>query len=126
MNPVGRARTRNIMPTVRLAPASPPGLSFYALCIGGHRTGGKPLRGMAPRKRAFVVARAGDTRNSAKPEAFLLTMIDRDLEARGGAHHYSRWPEPWRPEDDWGPISAAVIFFIILCALIVYGSGVYL
>src|SRR6516225_5582687 len=29
---------------VRLAPASPPGLSFYALCIGGHRTGGKPLR----------------------------------------------------------------------------------
>jgi hypothetical protein len=79
MNPVGRARTRNIMPTVRdysrasqsfrlrvsrfrmiarltlwdsigasrdpldvfpvrLAPASPPGLSFYALSIGGHRT----------------------------------------------------------------------------------------
>jgi hypothetical protein len=79
-----------------------------------------------PRKRAFVVARAGDTRNSVKPEAFLLTMIDRDLEGRGGAGHYSRWPEPWRPEDDWGPISAAVIFFIILCALIVYGSGVYL
>ena len=79
-----------------------------------------------PRKRAFVVARAGDTRNSAKPEAFLLTMIDRDLEGRGGARHYSRWPEPWRPEDDWGPISAAVIFLIILCGLIVYGSGVYL
>jgi hypothetical protein len=72
---------------------------------------------MAPRKRAFVVARAGDTRNSAKPEAFLLTMIDRDLETRGGAHHYSRWPEPWRPEDDWGPISAAVIFFhYLVCA----------
>ena len=62
----------------------------------------------------------------AKPEAFLLTMIDRDIEGRGGgARHYSRWPEPWRPEDDWGPILAAVMF-IILCGLIVYGSGVHL
>jgi hypothetical protein len=80
---------------------------------------------MASRKRAFVVARAGDTRNSAKSEAFLLTMIDRDLEGWRGARHYSRWPGPWRPEDDWGPILAAVMF-IILCGLIVYGSGVYL
>ena len=71
------------------------------------------------------MARAGDTRNPAKPEAFPLTMIDRDLEGWAGARHYSRWPEPWRPEDDWGPILAAVMF-IILCGLIVYGSGVYL
>jgi hypothetical protein len=72
------------------------------------------------------VARAGDTRNSAKPENVALPMIDRDLEGRGGARHYSRWPHPWRPEDDWGPIIAAVMFFIILGGLIVSGSGVHL
>ena len=30
------------------------------------------------------------------------------------------------PEDDWGPILAGVMILIILCGLIVYGSGVYL
>jgi hypothetical protein len=40
--------------------------------------------------------------------------------------HYSRWPDPWRREDDWGPITAAVMFFIILAGLIVYGSGAHL
>jgi len=53
-------------------------------------------------------------------------MIDRDLEGRGGARHYSRWPDPWRAEDDWGPIIAAVVFLIILGALIASGSGVHL
>jgi hypothetical protein len=38
--------------------------------------------------------------------------------------HYSRWPDPWRPEDEWGPLTAAVLFLIILAGLIVYG-GVY-
>jgi hypothetical protein len=28
--------------------------------------------------------------------------------------HYSRWPDPWRSEDDWGPLTAAVLFVIIL------------
>jgi hypothetical protein len=36
--------------------------------------------------------------------------------------HYSRWPDPWRPEDHWGPITAAVLFLIILAGLIIYGS----
>jgi hypothetical protein len=41
--------------------------------------------------------------------------------------HYGRWPDPWRREDDWGPITAAVMFFIILATgLIVYGSGAHL
>ena len=45
----------------------------------------------------------------------------RDFEGRGGARHYSRWPDPWAPEDDWGPITAAAMFLIILAGLIVYG-----
>jgi len=35
---------------------------------------------------------------------------------------YSRWPEPWRPEDDWGPITAAVFIILLLASLIIYGS----
>jgi hypothetical protein len=52
-------------------------------------------------------------------------MIDPLFENRSGSPsgHYSRWPDPWRREDDWGPITAAVIFFILLAGLIVYGSG---
>jgi hypothetical protein len=37
-------------------------------------------------------------------------------------HHYSRWPDPWRPEDHWGPITAAVLFPIILGGLLIYGA----
>jgi hypothetical protein len=36
--------------------------------------------------------------------------------------HYSRWPDPWRPEDHWGPITAAVLFPIILGGLLIYGG----
>jgi hypothetical protein len=50
-----------------------------------------------------------------------LAMIDRRVEGRAGSRHYSRWPNPWRPEDDWGPITAGTIFFIILVGLIVFG-----
>jgi hypothetical protein len=32
---------------------------------------------------------------------------------------YSRWPDPWGPEDDWGPITAAVLFLILVAELIV-------
>jgi hypothetical protein len=53
--------------------------------------------------------------------------LNDDIETlKAGGERARSVAEPWRPEDDWGPISAAVIFFIILCALIVYGSGVYL
>jgi hypothetical protein len=38
----------------------------------------------------------------------------------------SRWPDPWRREDNWGPITAAVMFFVILAGLIIYGSGAHL
>ena len=50
---------------------------------------------------------------------------DRDRLAEE-THKLSRWPDPWRREDDWGPITAAVVFFIILAGLIVYGSGAHL
>jgi hypothetical protein len=51
-----------------------------------------------------------------------LPMIYRDLEGRGGSRHYSRWAYPWRPEDDWGPLTAAVMFLIILAGLVIYGG----
>ena len=35
--------------------------------------------------------------------------MDENFEGRSGSRHYSRWPEPWRREDDWGPITAAVL-----------------
>jgi hypothetical protein len=37
--------------------------------------------------------------------------------------HYSRWRYPWGPEDEWGPLAAAVLIFIILGGLIIYGSA---
>jgi len=43
-------------------------------------------------------------------------------QGRSSSGHYSRWPDPWRPEDDWGPLTAAVLFLIILGGLIIYGS----
>ena len=55
-------------------------------------------------------------------------MTNAHFENQGSSSsgHYSRWPDPWRREDDWGPITAAVMFFIILAGLIVYGSGGHL
>jgi hypothetical protein len=51
------------------------------------------------------------------------TMTDPRFEDRGrsSSGHYSRWPDPWRPKDDWGPLTAAVLFLIILAGLIFYG-----
>jgi hypothetical protein len=45
----------------------------------------------------------------------------RSSEALDAAENLTR-----RREDDWGPITAAVMFFIILAGLIVYGSGAHL
>jgi hypothetical protein len=75
---------------------------------------------------AFVVplARGGEVelrQNSAR----LLLMTHRQFDGRDWSRHYSRWSD-WRPEDDWGPITAAVMFLIILAGLIFYGSGVHL
>jgi hypothetical protein len=55
-------------------------------------------------------------------------MTNPRFEDRGSSSsgRYSRWPDPWRREDDWGPITAAVMFFIIFAGLIVYGSGAHL
>jgi hypothetical protein len=55
-------------------------------------------------------------------------MINPHFENRSGSRsdHYSRWPDPWQREDDWGPITAAVMFFIIVAGLIVYGTGAHL
>jgi hypothetical protein len=87
--------------------------------LGGHdeRLGcaprGHPPVGLEPARRG----RKGGT-----------NMMDSHFENRSGSPggHYSRWPDPWRREDDWGPITAAVMFFIILAGLIIYGSGAHL
>ena len=50
-----------------------------------------------------------------------LAMTNRDLDGRGSSRHYGRWSFPWRPEDDWGPITAAVVTLIILSVLIFSG-----
>jgi|SRR5215475_3380472 len=78
------------------------------------------------RKRGLCCGRSRGPAELGKARDVCLMMIDRDLEGRGGAHQYGRWPDPWRPEDDWGPITGAAIFLIILAGLIVYGSGVHL
>jgi hypothetical protein len=78
---------------------------------------------LAPGKRGLCFGRGAW--NSAWAQHVLL-MSNQTL---GTNMHYSRWPYPWRPEDDWGPIIAAVmllIIFIILGGLIVSGSGVHL
>jgi hypothetical protein len=49
----------------------------------------------------------------------------RDLDGRSSFRHYGRWPFPWRSEDDWGPITAAVVLFIILSVLIYSGVTVF-
>jgi len=56
-----------------------------------------------------------------------MQMIDPHFENRSSrSGHYSRWPDPWLHEDDWGPITAAIMFFIIVSGLIVCGSGAHL
>jgi hypothetical protein len=54
-----------------------------------------------------------------------FTVTDRDFDSRSRFRSYGRWPFPWRSEDDWGPITAAVVIVIILAVLIV-SSGIYL
>jgi hypothetical protein len=54
------------------------------------------------------------------------TRFAYEQQTLGTNMHYSRWPDPWHPEDDWGPIIAAVMLLIILGGLIVSGSGVHL
>jgi hypothetical protein len=51
-----------------------------------------------------------------------LPMTGRDFDSRSGSRHYGRWSYPWRSEDEWGPIIAAVMFLVILAGLIVSGS----
>jgi hypothetical protein len=52
-------------------------------------------------------------------------MADPRFESQNNypTHHYSRWPDPWRPEDHWGPITAVVLFLIILGGLVIYGAN---
>jgi hypothetical protein len=51
-----------------------------------------------------------------------LPMTDRDFDSRSGSRHYGRWSYPWRSEDEWGPIIAAIMFLVILAGLIISGS----
>jgi hypothetical protein len=50
-------------------------------------------------------------------------MTDPRFENRNDypTYDYSRWPSQWRPEDHWGPITAAVLFLLILGVLVIYG-----
>jgi hypothetical protein len=49
-------------------------------------------------------------------------MTHRAFDGRSASHRYGRWSYLWRSEDDWGPITAAVVIFIILSGLIVYSA----
>jgi hypothetical protein len=49
-------------------------------------------------------------------------MIDPHFEGRSGFRHYSRLPDPWRPEDDSGR-SPPQFCFSLSAGLIVYGSA---
>src|SRR6516165_9786144 len=82
---------------------------------------GLRLRRWSPRPISRLPARTISRSSKAG-----RNMIDEHFEGRSGSRHYSRWPNPWRREDDWGPITAAVMFFVILAGLIVYGSGAHL
>jgi len=53
----------------------------------------------------------------------LIIKLNAGMNMIDSGSHYSRWPDPWRPEDDWGPVTAAVVFLIILAGLFVYGSA---
>jgi hypothetical protein len=70
----------------------------------------------------------GSTRFALSVTSAGTKMINPHFENRSGSRsdHYSRWPDPWQREDDWGPITAAVMFFIIVAGLIVYGTGAHL
>jgi hypothetical protein len=71
------------------------------------------------------MAVAGGRTELVKGQHVCPTMVDRHFEARGGSRHYSRWPYPWHPEDDCRPITAAIVFLIIVAGLIVYVSSVH-
>ncbi len=52
-------------------------------------------------------------------------MTDSRFENRVGDSpigHYSRWPDPWPREDEWGPITAAIVSLVMLAGLIVCGT----
>jgi hypothetical protein len=70
--------------------------------------------GTRPGLKTFSLVAATHAMNLADPHSH------GGRGSRGGL--YSRWPDPWRPEDHWGPITAAVLFLILLAGLIVYGS----
>src|SRR5262249_27320914 len=67
-------------------------------------------RNFVHRKASLAAAAPCSRAELGKTQHACFTMIHRDLEGRGGSRHYSRWPDPWRREDDWGPITAAVVF----------------
>jgi hypothetical protein len=52
-------------------------------------------------------------------------MIHRGFGDRSGFSHYGRWSYPWRSEDDWGPIAAAVVLLVLLAGLIYSGVQLY-
>jgi hypothetical protein len=61
----------------------------------------------------------------AEHQENLRHMKDSRFETRiddSPSGHYSRWPDPWPREDEWGPLTAAIVSLVILAGLIVYGS----
>jgi hypothetical protein len=53
-----------------------------------------------------------------KAHHVILPMTNRDFDGRSGFRHYGRWSFPWRPEDDWGPITAAVALLVMLLVIL--------
>jgi hypothetical protein len=96
-----------------------------------HRTGGKLLRWLGgydehPRRRSSWPPWPGPSVLSQRvgPEKVGTNMIDPRVEGPSDSRRYGRWPDPWRSdEDDWAPLLPAVIFLMILAALIIYGSA---
>jgi hypothetical protein len=88
-----------------------------------------PLNGssLAPLPRGLCCGLSHGGMELGKAQRIALAMTHHhQFDGEDWSRHYSRWPDPWRSEDEWGPITAAVIFLIILAGLIVYGSGVHL
>jgi hypothetical protein len=73
---------------------------------------------------------ADDVRASPAARAAPASSRCRQSAPRAAAGFSAGWRlrcnDPWRPEDEWGPITAAVVFAILLAGLIAYVAVVQL
>jgi hypothetical protein len=82
----------------------------------------KPLAASSDRGLFLCLLCLGrDIGGIGKAHHVALVMTNRDFDSRSGSRNYGRWSFPWRSEDDWGPITAAVVLLILLSVLIYSG-----